>query len=229
MNYKQSTFAFLLVGMLAIGSPAVAAQHQGEYHEQRPEAEAKTQAQADVEAKTSSQGIMNALVRIQQQLTDIQNRQDRLEARVDAQANGQEQATGEVNANGHRGPPEQTPPAHAKANSNSNNGAEVNHSVEVEKGTKTISHKVEKNGQTMVSFVKEIFVGAEAEAEAENENETEEEKDEERNQTENESESENQSEQEDSVEAQTESETSAETGNDSVEVESEISAGADLN
>ncbi|MFB6166696.1 MAG: hypothetical protein ABEJ62_00335, partial [Candidatus Nanohaloarchaea archaeon] len=48
----------------------------------------------------------------------------------------------------------------------------VNHSVMVEDGKKTIRHEVTKNGNTLVSFVKEIFVGPRASANAEAESDS---------------------------------------------------------
>lgn len=65
----------------------------------------------------------------------------------------------------------------AEAENDIQNGAEVNHSVEVENGTKTISHEVRKDGETIVSFVKEIFVGEkENKTEQQRQNEQREEK-----------------------------------------------------
>lgn len=131
MTTTKTIAASFAIAFLAIGFAAPAAA-------QTPSQEGETPGQ---------QGIMTALANIQdqldhvsQQLQDVQQRLDSLENRVDSpQAQEREM-----------------PEAEPQEMHGQSNGAQVNHSVEVENGTKTIRHQVTKNGDNLASWVKQI-------------------------------------------------------------------------
>lgn len=210
MKFKQTlTVAFLAAGMLALtGSAAAAAGPQN--------AQVETTAEANASGNASLQVVIDRLDALQQKVTQLQDRVSSLEAQVAAQ--GQADARADAAA----GPGDRPDAAQARGD----NGAQVNHSVEVENGTKTISHTVKKNGNILNQFVKSIFVGeldgdAEAEAEAEAESESEEQEAEE-NETE---------ESEESPGGEDETEDDSEDGdeNQSAEAEADAEAEAEVN
>lgn len=153
MNSKLATTA-LIATLVTVGfmTPAAAQPSQ-----------AQVQSQTNVEAETQADTsgvfgqIMSKLTSIQERLDRISQRLNKIEARGNAQV--------DIDASGSE------KDRNDSGEASSSSGAEVNHSVEVENGTKTIKHRVEKDGNVLVNFVKEIFVGSDTEAETEVEGE----------------------------------------------------------
>jgi len=133
------TLAFLAAGMLVA-----------------PTAAQPTNAQAD--ARTQAQAQPPGLQVAMQQMSSVQERLNGVMDMVESKREQAERSEAKM---------ERSIEARAESGSRKSAGAEVSHSVETENGTKTISHKVEKDGKTLVSFVKEIFVGEEKENETE--------------------------------------------------------------
>ncbi len=125
-----------------------------------PAAAQQTSTDAQVEAKASTSSgvfgsIMSKLNSISDRLAQIEQRLTSVEKKVDAKAN----------ANVDVGPSNRDKAEKGKS-AKASAGAQVNHSVNVENGTKTVKHEVKKDGETIVDFVKNIFVGDSEETEA---------------------------------------------------------------
>lgn len=111
-----------------------------------PAAAQPVSSNANVDARASASA--NPFGMVMKQLQSVQERLSAVQERVSGVG---PQASVESNAS-----------PHSEASNGESNSAKVNHSVEKENGTTTVRHEVTKNGETLVSFVKQVISGEES-------------------------------------------------------------------
>jgi hypothetical protein len=142
--------------------------------------------------------VLDRLAEIQQRLDSIEQRLSDIEARMDARGDVQAEASDDDEG------------SERAAEARGGNGAQVTHNVSVENGTKTIYHKVEKQGRTLVEWTKQIDISGESDEESETDEEEREE---------------SEYDDDDEVEAQVETEARADAGRGNAGLGARVAAG----